>query len=183
MILETQRLILRGWKDEDASGLFKYASDKRVGPPAGWLPHEDEAYSRAIIRTVLAKEETYAICLKGGNDAPIGSVGLIMEGSPLRPLEKDEAELGFWVGYPYWGMGIATEAAKQLIKRGFDELFLKRIYCAYFEGNERSRRVQEKCGFRFHHKNDHSKIPMLSEERVEYFNVIDRDMWQIIKKV
>ena len=65
MILETARLILRGWKDEDASSLFKYASDKRVGPAAGWIPHKDENYSRAVIRVVFSGPEVYAICLKG----------------------------------------------------------------------------------------------------------------------
>lgn len=51
MILETERLILRPWCEDDANELYKYASDPEVGPPAGWLPHTSVENSREIIRT------------------------------------------------------------------------------------------------------------------------------------
>ena len=178
MILETERLILRGWRDEDAPSLFKFAKDERVGPIAGWLPHKDEAYSRAVIRTILCGEETYAICLKGHENEPIGSVGLTLKGSPERPLEEGAAELGYWVGVPFWGMGIAPEAAKTLIKRGFDELGLEKIYAGYFMGNNRSERVQQKCGFTYHHTNTMSRVIMLGETRVECINCLTRARWE-----
>ena len=76
MILETKRLILRGWRDEDAPSLFNYARDDRVGPMAGWLPHRDVAYSKAVIRTILSGDETYAICLKERNGEPKGVLAL-----------------------------------------------------------------------------------------------------------
>lgn len=178
MILETKRLILRGWKDEDASSLFKYAKDDRVGPVAGWVPHKDVAYSRAVIRTILSGEETYAICLKEKDCEPIGSIGLTLKGSPERPLDEDSAELGYWVGVPFWGRGIATEAAGELIRRGFEDLGLEKIFCAYFDGNLRSKKVQEKCGFSYHHTNEKSYIIMLGETRTEYFNVLTKVDWK-----
>jgi RimJ/RimL family protein N-acetyltransferase len=181
IVLETERLILRGWKDDDAASLFKYASDERIGPPAGWLPHKDVKYSRAIIRTVFAKDEVYAICLKGHDEEPIGSIGLTLEGSPERPLLEKEAELGYWVGYPFWGQGIAPEAAKEVIRHGFVELKLNRIFCAYFDGNEKSKRVQEKCGFKPHHTNTMSRILQLSETRVEHFGVLTREDYRTQK--
>ena len=176
MILETDRLILRGWREDDAASLFKYASDKRVGPAAGWLPHSDEKYSRAIIRTVFSKKEVYAICLKG-TDEPIGSIGLTLDGSPDRPLLEGEAELGYWVAYPLWGRGIATEAAGEMIRHGFVDLGLNLLYCAYFEGNERSKRVQEKMGFVYHHTIAEREIPMLGETRMETVNFMTRSHW------
>ena len=182
MILETPRLILRGWKDEDASSLFKYASDKRVGPSAGWPPHRDENYSRAVIRTIFSNPETYAICLKGMEEEPIGSIGLTLKGSPERPLEDNEAELGYWVGVPFWNQGIATEAAKEIIRHGFTDLNLMRIFCAYFKGNNRSKKVQEKLGFKYHHTNDCCKLLMLKETRVEYVNSLTAIEWENIKK-
>ena len=111
-ILETNRLILRGWRDEDAPSLFKYASDDRIGPAAGWLPHKDVNYSKAVIRTIFARDEVYAICLKGQGGEPVGSIGLTLEGSKERPLLEKEAELGYWIGYPYWNQGFVTEAVK-----------------------------------------------------------------------
>ena len=64
MILETERLILRPWREDDAEELYKYASDPDVGPPAGWSPHTSVENSREIIRTVLSAPETYAVCLR-----------------------------------------------------------------------------------------------------------------------
>lgn len=172
MVLETKRLFLRGWTQDDADSLFKYAKDPRIGLKAGWPPHKDESYSRAFIRVVLEREETYAICLKGGHNKPIGSIGLNLKGSDERPLGEDEAELGFWIGTPFWGNGYVPEAAREVISHGFKDLNLKRIYCGYFEGNYNSKRVQEKCGFKFHHIIPESKIPMLDEIRKEYINVL-----------
>ena len=178
MVLETKRLILRGWRDEDAPSLFNYAKDERVGPVAGWLPHKDIAYSRAVIRTIFSGPETYAICLKERNGEPIGSIGLTLEGSPERPLEEGAAELGYWVGVPFWGMGIAPEAAEVLIKRGFADLGLDRIYAGYFLGNNRSKRVQEKCGFTYHHTNEKSRVIMLGQTRIECINCLTCSSWE-----
>ncbi len=173
-VLETKRLILRGWRDEDAPSLFKYASDVRVGPAAGWLPHPNVGYSKAVIRTVFAKDEVYAICLKGNNNEPVGSIGLVLEGSPDRPLMQNEAELGFWIGYPFWGKGFVPEAVTELLRHGFDDLGLDRVLCGYFDGNNRSKKVQEKCGFRHLYTNMKTKVIMLGETRVEHINVMTR---------
>ncbi|MBQ3865670.1 MAG: GNAT family N-acetyltransferase, partial [Clostridia bacterium] len=72
MILTTKRLILRPWDENDASELFRYASDPDVGPAAGWPPHKSEEESREIIRNVLSKPETYAVVLKE-TGLPVGS--------------------------------------------------------------------------------------------------------------
>ncbi len=173
-ILETKRLILRGWKDEDAPSLFKYASDERIGPAAGWLPHPNEGYSRAVIRTVFAKEEVYAICLKERDGEPVGSIGLTLDGSPERPLMNGEAELGYWIGYPFWGRGLVPEAVTEMLRHGFEDLGLERVLCGYFHENNRSKKVQEKCGFKPLYTNPACKVIMLGETRVEHINVITK---------
>ena len=186
IVLETDRLILRGWKDDDAASLYKYASDNRIGPAAGWLPHRDVAYSRAVIRTIFSREEVYAICLKGREKEPVGSIGLTLEGSPDRPLGPDEAELGYWIGVPFWGQGLVPEAAKELLRHGFEDIGLVRVFCGYFEGNEKSKKVQDKCGFKYHHTNPATRVIMLDETRVEHFGVLSRDEFlkqKIIKNI
>ena len=60
MILETERLILRPWKEDDAESLYKYAKDPEVGPIAGWPVHTSVENSREIIKSVLSADETYA---------------------------------------------------------------------------------------------------------------------------
>ena len=173
--LETDRMILRGWKESVAPSLFKYASDDRIGPAAGWLPHKNEAYSRAVIRTVYAKEEVYAICLKGQESEPVGSIGLTLKGSPERPLLPGEAELGYWIGVPFWGQGLVPEASMEVLRHGFEDLGLQRVFCGYFHGNNKSKAVQMKCGFKPHHTNTMTRVIMLDEIRVEHINVLTKE--------
>lgn len=101
MILETERLILRPWCDDDAPDLYIYASDPDIGPPAGWPPHTSVENSLEIIRTVLTAPDTFAVCLKE-NGKPIGSIGF--HRNDLAEAD-DEHELGYWIGKPYWGRG------------------------------------------------------------------------------
>ncbi len=178
MVLESKRLIMRGWRDDDAPSLFKYASDERVGPVAGWEAHRNVDYSRAVIRTIFNRDEVYAICLKGSGDEPIGSIGLTFEGSPEKELGAGECELGYWLGVPFWGQGIASEAAACIINHAFRDLRVDKIYCGFFEGNEKSKRVQQKCGFVFHHTNPEMRIIQLGETRVEHVNVLTYGMWK-----
>ena len=63
-MLETERLLLRKWTEEDANSLFEYAKDPEVGPAAGWPPHRSREESLDVIRNVLNGRECYAICEK-----------------------------------------------------------------------------------------------------------------------
>ena len=149
-VLETERLILRPWRESDAEDLYKYAKDERVGPAAGWLPHTSVENSREIIKAVLSAPETYAVCRKEDGKA-IGSIGLMIGKASNLSLPESEGEIGYWIGVPFWGQGLIPEAARELIRHAFDDLRMERLWCGYFDGNEKSKRVQEKCGFVFHH--------------------------------
>ena len=173
MILETERLILRPWDESDAAECYKYAGDPRVGPVAGWPPHESVDDSRRIIREVLTGPETYAVVLKE-TGFPVGSVGL--KRGDLAEAE-DEAELGYWLGVPYWGKGIIPEAAARLLRHAFEDLQLGRVWCGYYEGNERSRRVQEKLGFRYARTTEDAPVPQMGETRRGYVNLMTREDW------
>ena len=116
MILYTERLILRPWEESDAESLYKYASDPRVGPPAGWPPHASVESSREIIKGILSAPETYAVVLKETGE-PVGSIGLKTHCDLAE--EDDEAELGYWIGVPYWGQGLIPEAAREILRHGF----------------------------------------------------------------
>lgn len=143
-VIETERLILRPWREEDAADLYKYARDERVGPAAGWPVHKDEADSLNILRTVLMKEDTWAVTIKGSGE-PVGSIGCF-------PSEAERAggemESGYWIGVPFWGRGYIPEAVRALISRCFEK-GSNQVWCSHFTGNGKSRRVIEKCGFRY----------------------------------
>ena len=97
MNLETQRLILRPWRTEDAPSLYRDASDARVGPCAGWPPHTSVENSRQIIETILSAPGTYAIVLKETNE-PVGSAGLMIGEASRLTRSSQEAEIGYWIG-------------------------------------------------------------------------------------
>ncbi len=173
MILETKRLILRPWEESDAGECFRYAKDPRVSPIAGWPVHTDIEYTRRVIREILIAPETYAIVLKE-TALPVGSVGL--HHNDLAEKD-DEAELGYWLGVPYWGRGIVPEAAEEVIRHAFDDLGLARVWCGYYEGNERSRRVQEKLGFIYQRTAEAVPVPQMGETRRGYVSLMTKEDW------
>ena len=174
MILETERLILRPWREDDAEELYKYASDPEIGPPAGWPPLTSVENSRDIIRAVLSAPETYAVCLKE-NGNPIGSIGF-----HRRDLatEGDEYELGYWIGKPFWGQGLIPEASREMLRYAFEDLGMNRIWCGYYDGNEKSCRVQEKLGFVYQRRTEGIEVSQLGEIRTGHSNIMTKERWQ-----
>ena len=173
MILTTKRLLLRPWCDADAESLYEYAKDERVGPIAGWSVHTSVENSREIIKTVLSADETYAVCLKEDNKA-IGSIGLMIGKNSNLGLPDDEAEIGYWIGVPFWGPGLIPEAMRELIRRAFGDLRLERLWCGYFDGNEKSKRAQEKCGFTYHHTNENVYWALTDDIRTEHITCLEK---------
>ncbi|MCQ2299530.1 MAG: GNAT family N-acetyltransferase [Bacteroidales bacterium] len=148
MTLETERLILRPWKPDDAERLFLLAKDPDVGPAAGWNPHLSVAESRDVIDTIFHLPTIYAVVLKESGEV-IGCCGTMPD--PTLSSNDREQLLGYWIGKPYWDDGYATEAAQKTIHHAFRDLGLSVIWCGCFAENTKSLRVQEKLGFVIHH--------------------------------
>lgn len=178
-MLETERLILRPWKETDAEELYTYASDPEVGPPAGWPPHTSVENSREIIKGVLSRKETYAVCLKDGK--PIGSIGLHLNGSTDMTDRDDECELGYWIAKPFWGQGMIPEAARELLRYAFEQLGMRAVWCGYYEGNDKSRKVQEKLGFVYQHKTEGIEVTLMNEVRTGHCNLMTKERWQRVE--
>ncbi|KEJ01855.1 GNAT family N-acetyltransferase [Clostridium botulinum] len=176
MELETERLILRPWRIEDAPALYKYASDPKVGPIAGWPVHTSIENSRETIREVFSNEGIYAIVPKG-QEEPVGCIGLLIGEASDFGIGPDEGEIAYWIGVPYWGKGLVPEAIRELMRYCFEELELKTLWCGYFEGNEKSIRAQEKCGFKYHHTNHEKFWPLMGDVRTEIITCITKEQW------
>ena len=174
MALETKRLLLRMWEEADAEECFRYARDLRVGPAAGWPAHTSVENSRQVIRNVLSVPETYAIVLKE-TGLPVGSIGLHYTDLASK---EDEAELGYWLGVPYWGRGLVPEAAREMLRHAFEDLGLRRVWCGYYDGNDQSRRVQEKLGFRYQWTTENVQVPLLGETRREHVSLMTIEEWE-----
>lgn len=177
MTFITERLILRPWEETDAESLYEYAKDPSVGPVAGWPVHTCVENSREIIKTVLSAPETYAVCLKEDNTA-VGSIGLMAPSQSRTKAAETEIEIGYWIGVPFWGNGYIPEAVRILQKYAFEELGYTAMWCSCYDGNEKSRRCMEKCGFIYHHTEEDQPCPLMGDVRTVHFTYLTKEQWQ-----
>ena len=179
MILETERLILRRWKESDAEDLYIYASNPDVGPIAGWPPHQSVEESLDVIKNVLNGKEAYAICLKEDGKA-IGAIELKLNGHTDMTERDDECELGYWLGKLFWGQGFMTEAAREILRHAFEDICMSKVWCGYYEGNAKSKHVQEKVGFKYQWTTEGVDVPLMHEKRTGHVNAMTKEEWQTL---
>ena len=177
MLLYTERLILRRWEESDAEQLFKYAQDPDIGPIAGWPAHKSVEESLSVIKNVFTGKECYAVCLKEDGKA-IGAIELKLGGHTDMTDRDDECEIGFWLGKPFWGRRIIPEAVREMLRHAFEDCGMNKVWVGYYEGNEKSKRVQKKCGFKFQWKSENLDVPLMHEKRNGYVSVMTREDWE-----
>jgi ribosomal-protein-alanine N-acetyltransferase len=152
--IETKRLILRPFVRTDLDDFFEYASVEGTGEMAGWHHHQDKQKSQEILDLFISEDKTFAVCLKETGKV-IGSLGVEKYGMEDKLTEFDGyrgREIGYVLSRDYWGQGLMTEAVRAVIDYLFNECDLDFLTCGYYDFNNRSRRVQEKCGFRPYRK-------------------------------
>lgn len=163
MLLETNRLYLRKWKEEDVELLYLYAKDERIGPITGWPVHKSIEDSKFVLENVLMQEGNYALCLK--DHTLIGCIGIMNQQTSNMNVGENEYEIGYWLGVPYWGNGYVPEIVNGVIEYLFNN-GCKRIWCGYFDGNDKSKRVNEKCGFKYVRTNNNYYCKPMNEYRI-----------------
>ena len=176
-MLETERLLLRRWDESDAEDLYRYASDPAIGPIAGWPAHKSVDESRDVIKNFFNGREAYAICLKEDGKA-IGAIELKLNGHTDMTDRDDECELGYWIGKPFWGKGMVPEAAKEMLRYAFEDCGMQKVWCGYYDGNNKSKRVQEKCGFKYQRTTEGVDVPLMHEKRTGHVNLMTKDDWE-----
>ncbi len=147
--IETDRLVLRAWRETDLADFYEYASVEGVGEMAGWNHHQSMEESRRILGFFISGKKTFALELKE-NGKVIGSLGLEPRDEDAGlPEELQGREIGYVLSRDYWGRGLMPEAVRAVIDYCFREQSFDYLTCGHFDRNDRSRRVVEKCGFRF----------------------------------
>jgi ribosomal-protein-alanine N-acetyltransferase len=141
MELKTKRLLLRPYRDEDIPVLAELLGAREVAENTLRIPHPySEADAWAFVGAQESPASKFGMFVESGE--LVGGIGLGVEESHKR------AELGYWVGVPYWGKGYATEAAREVIRHGFEDLKLNRICAGVFGGNAASEQVLRKLGMK-----------------------------------
>ncbi len=182
MILTTPRLILRPWEAGDAEALYQLAKSPEVGPDCGWNPHKDLEESKWVLKNLLMNSYTWAIVRKASGEV-IGDISLMPFGTSSCATSSTEGEIGFWLGRDYWGNGYMPEACKELLRYGFSNKGLSRIWCAHHTENHKSARVQEKCGFTFHHELADHYSSQLDKHFDSIVNSMSREDWMNSKEL
>jgi RimJ/RimL family protein N-acetyltransferase len=135
---------IRSWQPGDEAALIRHANNRKI-----WLnlrdafPHpytEDDA--RAWVQLAMEQNPQVNFAIASYEEA-IGGIGLRLQEDVFRR----SAEIGYWLGEPYWGKGIATRAVRALTEYAFANFDLARIYGEVFEWNPASARVLEKAGY------------------------------------
>ncbi len=143
--LETGRLILRSYRRSDIPSIVRLVGAREVAATTLRIPHPYTEKDASSLLAQIAKDKTltrFGVFLRDTGEH-CGGIGLNLE------LDHDRAELGYWVGVPYWGRGIATEAALEIARYGFEVLGFHRIFATCFVGNAASQRVLEKIGMKY----------------------------------
>lgn len=169
--LHTDRLILRPIREEDAVYLFPLINDADVAATVFSMPHP---YPEDMLvpwiknsRSSMEDGDRYEMSLiLKETGQPIGACALILSWEHLK------AEIGYWLGKPYWGQGYMTEAAGSLMAFGFNELGLERIYAQCFATNPASARVLEKIGLKYEGCGRHERRKMGRFFDVLHFGLI-----------
>ena len=170
--LETDRLIIRAWKESDLEDFYEYAKVDGVGQMAGWNPHTSIQESKKILDMFIKGKKTFALELKD-NHKVIGSLGL--EELSLSISDEYENLVGREIGYvlskDYWGKGLMPEAVNCVIKFCFEKENYDYLMCSHSVVNSRSKRVIEKSGFRF--IKESTRIALNGDEHISLYYVLD----------
>ena len=171
-ILETARLVLRAPRLADVKAIARLVNDRRIAENTARIPHpygvaDAEQFLTAVNRQ--DGEATFAIVLKG---EIIGMCG-------IEPRET-AAELGYWLGVPYWNRGYATEAVRAVIDHAFGDLGHDALQAGARVGNPASRRVLEKCGFQWTGVGLYRIRAIKSSAPLDRFR-FDRGLWASLK--
>lgn len=148
--IETDRLILRRYKIEDADAMYKnWASDSEVTKFLTWQPHSSVDVSRSIIENWLKEysDEKYyqwAIVLKDNGNEPIGDISVVHMNEDISMVH-----IGYCLGRAWWRRGIMSEALKAVTDFMFDTVEVNRVESRHDPRNPNSGKVMQKCGMKY----------------------------------
>ena len=146
-ILETERLLLRPWQEEDLEDLYTYAKVAGVGEMAGWTHHKNMDTSRKVLNVFIDLPDCFALVDKKDQKV-IGSIALEEE-DLLRLDGKNGRNLGYVLNKDYWNRGLMPEAVERILYYAFKIKKYDYIMVSHFIENSRSRRVIERAGFNY----------------------------------
>ena len=172
IVLKTEQLILRPWRQSDLDDFYEYASVDGVGQMAGWLPHKSKETTQMILDSFISGKKTFALELDG---KVIGSLGIETYKEEQFPDYQNlqGRSIGYVLSKDYWGQGLMPEAVKAVQQYLFKTVGLDFLLISHFVWNGQSRRVIQKCGFSYLRQSIHETRYGTAEPTLEYILLKD----------
>ena len=86
--------------------------------------------------------------------------------------------VGYWLGKPFWGQGLMPEAVREMLRHAFEDIGMSKVWCGYYDGNTKSKRVQEKVGFKYQWTTEGVDVPLMHEKRTGHVNCMTKEEWE-----
>ncbi|WP_419869170.1 GNAT family N-acetyltransferase [Chryseobacterium sp. CT-SW4] len=145
-VIHTERLILSEFTPEDIPLIVEYLQEKVFSELTSNIPYpyskEDAESWLKMSKKVFEDRTGYTFAIRNKEGKILGAIG-------IHDRDDDKAELGYWLGVPYWNQGYVTEAAKAVIQFGFKNLGLNKIFATHFLHNPSSGKVMQKSGMEY----------------------------------
>jgi RimJ/RimL family protein N-acetyltransferase len=172
-VLETERLVLRAPRLEDAKAVAQLANDRRIAENTARIPHPYRlADAEQFIAAVSRADDEIAFL--------ITREGVVLGACGISLPEREPPEIGYWLGVPFWGHGYATEAVRAVIDHAFADLDFEVLQAGARVTNPASRRVLEKCGFQWTGVGLKRIRALASSAPIDRFR-LDRGIWASLK--
>jgi RimJ/RimL family protein N-acetyltransferase len=183
-VLETERLVLRAPRPEDATAIATLANDRRIAENTLRIPHPYAlADARAFLSSTGTIDDEPMFMITARSAGPLGGLalgGTVIGACGIARLDGKQPEIGYWLGVPFWGKGYATEAARAVIDLAFGDLGCDLLLAGARVSNPASRRVLEKCGFQWTGVGLYRIRAIKSSAPVDRFR-LDRALWSSLK--
>jgi len=141
--LQTERLRIRPYREADIPELVRLIGTREVAATTLRIAHPySEQDARAFLELAKEPDKLWLAVTLRADGRQIGGIGLRVE------LQHQHGELGYWLGVSYWSQGYATEAAREVLRYGFEDLALHRIFASHFKHNPASGKILKKIGMR-----------------------------------
>jgi RimJ/RimL family protein N-acetyltransferase len=173
-VLETERLVLRAPRPEDAKAIATLANDRRIAENTVRIPHPYTLPdAHAFLTSANTTDDEIVLVITAQAGAVLGACG-------IAKLDGKQPEIGYWLGVPFWGKGYATEAARAVIDHAFGDLGYEHLLGGARVSNPASRRVLEKCGFQWTGVGLYRIRAIKSSAPIDRFR-LDRRLWASLK--
>jgi RimJ/RimL family protein N-acetyltransferase len=175
-VLETERLVLRAPRPEDAKAIATLVNDRRIAENTLRIPHPytlKDAQAFLASANTTDDETVFLITARSAGARVLGCCG-------IARLDGKQPEIGYWLGVPFWGNGYATEAARAVIDHAFGDLGYEHLLGGARVSNPASRRVLEKCGFQWTGVGLYRIRALRSSAPIDRFR-LDRGLWASLK--